>query len=214
MNTTDLASLPGNSRIARRLLWAVLSGILLLIVALAAMAWGLSHRNQVLEHRLSALFPKGGAIELEFAPYAYTPPAERKAVGGSWQTGISFRDTPSPRLGWLVRRFGACAFAHVRHIKILSNRFDDNDVPYLLALPEVRELDVSHTALTDAGVVKLTTLPHLVRLRLEHVQLAPETLRLLANCRELKELDLKDTGADEATVSSLQRALPGCQISW
>ena len=201
------------SRIARRLLWASLAGIVVLVSALGAMAWGLAHRNKVLEAHLKDLLPFGGAVDLQFAPYAYrSPPARDALLGGVWQTGTEFLDRPSPRLGWLVKRFGACAFARVRHIKILSNRFDDNDVPHLLVLREVPELDVSHTALTDAGVTRLMGLQHLVILRLEGVKLAPTTLRLLANCKELRELDLTQTGVDAETISHLERALPGCKI--
>jgi hypothetical protein len=137
---------------------------------------------------------------------------------GSYRTSGCFRpaflviDEPPRGIEWLVPIFGEYAFAHVARISPYDEKFTDDHVSLLLAFPELRDLDVSRTAITDAGVRRLAGLTRLVVLDVSDRPLSEETLRLLASCRQLRELRIVGSGADPETVAYLKRELPACRI--
>ena len=179
---------------------------------------------------VEAADPDSSPILPEFGPEEVaSPPGEEdewvdcEGEGGtissySISIGCCFRgpflviDEPSRGICWLVPIFGEHAFAHVTRVSLYDNKFTDDQTPLLLAFSELRELDVSRTALTDAGVRRLAALSRLVVLDVSGRPLSRETLRGFANCRELRELWIKDTGADAETVAFLKRELPACRI--
>ena len=131
--------------------------------------------------------------------------------GGLRLPGFCVCDDPPRLIGWLVPLFGEHCFARVTSIEPLES-FTDDDVPLVLAFPDLCELRLGHTELTDIGVRRLLSLEHLVVLDLWDRRLSEETLRLLPNCRQLRHLNLRGTRVRPEMLEYLQRSLPGCEI--
>ncbi|HVW02524.1 MAG TPA: hypothetical protein VHB77_19365 [Planctomycetaceae bacterium] len=127
--------------------------------------------------------------------------------------GIPFHvgDDPPRGIDWLEPVFGDYCFVHVTGVNAYGD-VTDKQVPLLLSFPELRELDLSLSSITDVGVRQLTGLTKLVKLDVSWRPLSRETLRQLANCRALRELRITETGADAETVAFLMRELPACRI--
>jgi Leucine-rich repeat (LRR) protein len=71
-----------------------------------------------------------------------------------------------------------------------SKRVTDEGIRHLARLPELRELDLSGTAITDEGLAVLTQLPHLERINLSGTRVTDAGLQHLRGCHELREIHL------------------------
>lgn len=133
--------------------------------------------------------------------------------GGMRVLGYIVIDEPPPFLAWATPLFGEEVGAHVTEIEIFDERFSDKDVDLLLALPDLKALDLCETSITDEGLTKLAvSLDHLVKLDVYDTEITDRSIRLLSNCKQLRQLDLRETECSEDVAEDLQEALPDCLI--
>lgn len=78
----------------------------------------------------------------------------------------------------------------------------------LAGMSDLEELDISSSAIDDAGLAKLAKLPKLAALRLAHVhQISDDGFRQhLFQLNQLKELDARDTAIKRATLVEWKKA--------
>jgi hypothetical protein len=80
---------------------------------------------------------------------------------------------------------------------------DDEIVELLAPFEGLTELDLSHTAVTDAGLATLAKLPQLEVLRLRATKITDEGFRThLAGIKTLKRLDLGETSVTPEAVEA------------
>lgn len=219
----------GSSRRLPRLSWRLLARGAAVICALMLLGLPVSIwlRGKRQEARVAALLKFDGTIEAQYGEYSYRPPPMAPAFGddgtklftivlgrGQRAAGYSVVDDPPGFLEWLVPVFGENCFVHVTQIYIDEPLFSDADVDLLLAFPDVRVIVLSHTQITDRGLIKLACLNRLVRLDVHGTKVSGESLRHFVACRELKEFDIRDTKVDERVFTLLKEALPDCWIRW
>ena len=117
-----------------------------------------------------------------------------------------------------------------------SKQFSDNGVAQLKGIPEIGELDLSNTLVTNKGLSYLSGMTQLTKLRLCSTKITDAGLRNLSGLTELRELwlintkitdaglknlkslcaleelALDDTLVTDAGVNELQQSLPNCGI--
>jgi uncharacterized membrane protein/YHS domain-containing protein len=89
---------------------------------------------------------------------------------------------------------------------IAGTNFGDSELAKLAPLgPNVRWLDLAGTAVTDAGLAKLSALPNLTRLHLERTAITDAALPGLAGLPNLEYLNLYATAVTDAGLEPLQK---------
>jgi hypothetical protein len=78
-----------------------------------------------------------------------------------------------------------------------GQEFTDRDFSTLLALPALRDLNVGHSLITDAGLVQLEKMPQLKYLLLDNTQIGDAGVAHLRNLTNLKVLHLGNTRITE-----------------
>jgi hypothetical protein len=96
------------------------------------------------------------------------------------------------------------SFRHLEGIDLSWSLVSDHDVDWLTDLKYLREVDLSHTKITDAGVVKLEKL-QLQTLSLSSTAVTDACIRKLP-LRSLRTLELADCGLSEVGVRELSSA--------
>ncbi|MCI0358520.1 MAG: hypothetical protein L0211_08560 [Planctomycetaceae bacterium] len=161
-----------------------------------------------------------GTVYALYGDYQYTPPATVAVDGGLSLVlgagqrvhGFSVRDEPSRFQRLLVSIFGEHACAKVSAVYWDTEPVSDNDLQLLDGIPQLRELHVGGTSVTDGGLVQIARLRHLTVLDLSSTRVTSSGIRQLAACTELRELDLSGTDVDEPDVERLKQAIPHCEI--
>jgi hypothetical protein len=74
-----------------------------------------------------------------------------------------------------------------------------------LALPELTQLNISETSVTDAGLKSLTACPKLSQLKCDKTKITDAGLLALANCAALEELDASGTPITDAGVKHIAK---------
>jgi hypothetical protein len=185
-------------------------------------------RGKIQEAQVAALLaamPEDASIYAEYGAYQYYPPPRTLGrdedgtilfalVHGSGQRVLGFCvvDNPPPYLEWLIPIFGEHCFTRITDIRVYSEQFLDQDVDLLLAFPDLRAVDLSNTAITDAGFLRLISRLKLVELDVSGTKVSADAMRRLADCKELKEIGLSDPADEEDVGDELRRALPDCLI--
>jgi Leucine-rich repeat (LRR) protein len=83
----------------------------------------------------------------------------------------------------------------------------------IASVTELRELRIGGTAVTTRGLEPLRSLSKLERLDLQGCKrLKDDAAGVLATFKQLRVLDLKDSGLSEQAVATLKSALPDCQV--
>ncbi len=89
----------------------------------------------------------------------------------------------------------------------------DTGVQAIATVTELRDLRLAGTAITGRGLELLKPLAKLERLNLQGCRrLRDDAASALAEFRQLRVLDLKDSGLSEQGVARIRAALPGCGI--
>lgn len=85
----------------------------------------------------------------------------------------------------------------------------DATLGYLQRLTKLREIDLTDTKITDAGLPALATLPALTTIRLRNCEVTDDAFRQhLLNKPTLTQLDLRGTGIKRETVGEWKAAKP------
>jgi hypothetical protein len=95
---------------------------------------------------------------------------------------------------------------YLSHLDLADTQFTDDDADYLIGLPRLVSLDVSHTLLTDEGVEKLAAMP-LESLTMVGTKISGEALNTLGDIHSLKVLNLSQTKVQDnlGALDGLQR---------
>ncbi len=89
---------------------------------------------------------------------------------------------------------------------IAGTNFGDSELAKLAPLgPNVRWLDLAGTAVTEAGLGKLSALPNLTRLHLERTAVTDAALSCLAGLPQLEYLNLYATAVTDVGLETLQK---------
>jgi internalin A len=116
----------------------------------------------------------------------------------------------------------SCGLSELAALKGLADldlshtRVTDAGLKQLARLETLTALNLSHTKVTDSGLSELAALPNFTFLGLAGTKVTDVGLKKLAalnNLKNLKNLDLSQTGVTDAGVKELQKALPNCQIT-
>ena len=91
-------------------------------------------------------------------------------------------------------------------------RFRDEWTRYFAAFPELKQVGLSGTPLTDAGLASLTEVASLDALFLSQTKITDAGLVKLAGCTQLRFLDVSGTRVTKAGIASLRKALPQLEI--
>src|SRR5262245_35476981 len=87
---------------------------------------------------------------------------------------------------------------------IVGKNFSDKELAKITLLgPNVKWLDLAGTAVTDAGLTNLATMPNLTRLHLERTGITDEGLAALTGLASLEYLNLYGTTISEAGLETL-----------
>jgi Leucine Rich repeat len=85
-----------------------------------------------------------------------------------------------------------------------GKEFTDNDFAALRSLPYLRELDLGHSAITDAGLSQLEQMTQLKYLLLDNTQIGDAGVTHLSNLTNLKVLHLGNTRITDAALLQLE----------
>ena len=89
----------------------------------------------------------------------------------------------------------------------------DAGVQAIASVTELRELRLAGTAIPSRALEALKPLPKLARLNLQGCRrVRDDAVAVLAGFKQLRALDVKDSGLSEQGVTKLRAALPDCQI--
>lgn len=105
------------------------------------------------------------------------------------------------------------AMTSLQGLIMLNVRLGDEDLRHLTALTKLRTLDLHKSGINGTG------LRYLKDLRLEWLSLAnnplkPGSLDVFKQMPTLRWLDLTGAGVSEATIESLRKHLPNCEITY
>jgi hypothetical protein len=144
--------------------WAVLGvALVTLVIALAVWIW----RAERQRWAVAGIEAAGGHVFYDYRPFQ---------ISGT---------LPGP--DWLCRLLGKDYLADVREVSLMF-RADEATLAYLSGLPELQELDVSYSQVSNAGM--------------EHV----------LELTDLRSIDLTGSEVSPWAVTRLQSELPGCYI--
>ncbi len=90
----------------------------------------------------------------------------------------------------------------------------DDGLAHLAEISSLVELHLNATHVTDRGLAHLADLTNLTHVYLNGTKITDEGLQPLARLTRLRRLALDDTPVTQAGAQRLQRALPGCEITY
>ncbi len=100
------------------------------------------------------------------------------------------------------------------HLDLGYSDLDDTTLASLPPLPNVAQILMHSTSVTDAGLTQLVRFPKLRHVSLSRDNITDAGLVHLAQISNLKIVDLAGTAVTAAGVAKLQAALPNCKIEW
>lgn len=92
------------------------------------------------------------------------------------------------------------------------SKFGDPKRPMLSALKNLEELNLSHTRLTDDGLVYIEHLVKLKKLNLSHTNVTDLGIPQLLELKNLRRLYLANTKITKKSILLLKECLPNCKI--
>jgi Leucine-rich repeat (LRR) protein len=96
-----------------------------------------------------------------------------------------------------------------------SLSLNDAGVQAIASVAELRELRLNGTNITGRQLTALKGLGKLERLSLQGCQrLRDDTAAVLAEFKQLRAVDLKDSGVTAEAAAKVRAALPGCEVLW
>jgi internalin A len=90
---------------------------------------------------------------------------------------------------------------HITSVDLRSSWVTDSDMPLLAQLPQLANLDLSMTRITDRGLQQLKSAPAIVELNLYYAeQITDEGLAAIKGWKRLKNLNVRGTRITDATL--------------
>lgn len=118
---------------------------------------------------------------------------------------------PPPGPAWLRRLFGDDCFVHVESVCCWESKLDP-DINLDHVSGPAREGMSDNPPLNDGALVYLRYFPNLRELSLDGSEVTDAGLRHLYSLSRLESLDLKDTKVSAGAVANLRKMLPNCKI--
>jgi hypothetical protein len=190
-------------------------GLILLVGSLLVCGGSLAIRG--VQNRMvvrSLLKFEGASVYSTYGEYRYTPPPSFAGLvwrGGQRVDGHMVFGEPSHLERPLVPIFGQHAFTNIYAV-YWESAAADRDLLVLAQVPDLRELHLSVSQITDSGIPRLVRLRQLTVLDLSSTRITGAGVQQLAGCQNLRELDLSNTELGDAAADQLHQALPNCLI--
>ena len=109
-----------------------------------------------------------------------------------------------------------CALVHLRDVDLSGSKITDAGLASLQGLPEIEDLSLSDTAITDRGLAALKTMHCLRRLNLNFTGITRNGLPQLYEMKHLRRLSVVASNAtsySQSDVEELTHAIPDCDVS-
>lgn len=119
---------------------------------------------------------------------------------------------PPPGPAWLRRLFGDDFFVHVELVYCWESKLDP-DINLDHASGPAREGMSDNPPVNDGALVYLRYFPNLRELSLDGSEVTDAGLRHLYSLSRLESLDLKDTKVSAGAAANLRKMLPNCKIT-
>jgi hypothetical protein len=120
---------------------------------------------------------------------------------------------------WLSREIGedfAQMLDEISEIRWLGPRTSDAQIDWMLKrqnlLATLRRLDLSHSAVTDEGLLRLATFTALEQLNLDGTRITHRGLKVLDSLASLSTLNIRDTRVGSFRAYRLRRRYPDLEI--
>ena|SRR5579871_2361528 len=94
----------------------------------------------------------------------------------------------------------------------VSRETSDEDLPMVARLTTLEYLDLTHSAITDAGLIHLKRLLDLQKLDISYTAVTDAGLAQLAEFKKLNVLDVRGTRVTRAAVAKLKRERAGLKV--
>jgi hypothetical protein len=211
-------------------MFAVLAGLLLLVVGYVWIVVR-AHRKKVRGRVFFVAFPPVAPLYAALHPRRFTVPLLVFLLGvvlagspyainaaGPYLIHLGDRDkiVDGERhltlTGWDQSNYATVLNARPDAVVVQMANPDVNDatVALLKHLPNIRELDLSSTVVTDGGLEALAGLTKLERLWLRHTAITDEGFRAhIAPLPALRNVDVSDTTVSVETLAAWRAAKPG-----
>ncbi len=124
---------------------------------------------------------------------------------------VPLRTTEPPEPAWLRKLVGDDFFADVVAVLLTGMGVTDASLNNIKKLPQLRQLDLYNTNITDSGMEYLADI-NLKCLNLSGTKITDEGLKNLKGMPNLTMLLLYKTNITKAGVNDLQKALPNLKI--
>lgn len=123
-------------------------------------------------------------------------------------SGFKLQMKPQARHAWLRTRLGDDLFDSVTHVRFFRQRgVDDATMSVLDAFPDLEELHVSKSPVTDGGFTHLAGRTKLRRITISEAPITDATLLAIASLPKITQLDLNRTRITDAGLVALD-AMP------
>ncbi|HUV64070.1 MAG TPA: carboxypeptidase regulatory-like domain-containing protein, partial [Sedimentisphaerales bacterium] len=90
----------------------------------------------------------------------------------------------------------------------------DGDLASLIGLSKLERLDLTHTKITDIGVIHLAEVISLKDLTLSGTKITDESIPYLLELSRLERLDLRNTALTENGIKRIRKGLPNCRVQY
>jgi Leucine rich repeat len=102
--------------------------------------------------------------------------------------------------------------ARLKELDLSHSRITNAGLVHLKGMNSLEQLDLSRNAITDAGLVHLSGLTSLQALSLRGTDVTSTGVMHLKGLTNLRSLDLMGTDVDEVALQELRRALPSVSV--
>ena len=138
---------------------------------------------------------------------------------GDWPERIAdagrFRQLTLNGLGTTEEDVERLGDLSVKALNLSQAKIGDNGLRLIASnWPRITAMNVSETAITDAALDALPSLPNLGKLDIRETQVSDSGIGSLKKLKKLKWLNITGTQITAAGVAELRAALPYCEIVW
>ena len=98
------------------------------------------------------------------------------------------------------------ASGQIVEVNLRGSWINDAEMIQLSRLPQLQRLDLSHTRITDEGLLRLKSAPQIVELKLFYAELITDQgMTAIRNWKQLKRLNVRGTRISDGTLEILSR---------
>lgn len=104
-------------------------------------------------------------------------------------------------------------FSRLEHLEVARTRVSDEGMAALAALPALKRLNLDYTTVSDKGLATIRkALPDLIELRMDSTGLTDASADIFRGMQHLRTLNLYHTLVTEKGFEALKKELPQCDI--